>query len=84
MRSAWAGYYEMNTFDHNGLVGVLPGWDNAFTACGFSGHGMQHALAVGRGLASLITGGHWGAIDLQALSPERVLRNEPLREINVI
>ncbi len=84
VRSAWAGYYEMNTFDHNGLVGTLPGWDNAFTACGFSGHGMQHALAVGRGLASFITHGDWGAIDLHALSPERVLRNEPLREINVI
>jgi FAD-dependent oxidoreductase domain-containing protein 1 len=84
VRSAWAGYYEMNTFDHNGLVGALPGWDNAFTACGFSGHGMQHALAVGRGVASFITHGDWGAIDLQALSPARLLRNEPLREINVI
>jgi FAD-dependent oxidoreductase domain-containing protein 1 len=84
VRSAWAGYYEMNAFDHNGLVGALPGWDNAFTACGFSGHGMQHALAVGRGMASFITHGHWGAIDLQALSPERVQRGQALREINVI
>jgi FAD-dependent oxidoreductase domain-containing protein 1 len=84
VRSAWAGYYEMNTFDHNGLVGALPGWDNVHTACGFSGHGMQHALAVGRGMASFIMHGDWGAIDLQALSPERVLRNEPLREINII
>jgi FAD-dependent oxidoreductase domain-containing protein 1 len=84
VRSAWAGYYEMNTFDHNGLVGALPGWDNAHTACGFSGHGMQHALAVGRGMASFITHGKWGAIDLQALSPERVLRHEPLREVNII
>ncbi len=84
VRSAWAGYYEMNTFDHNGLVGALPGWDNAFACCGFSGHGMQHALAVGRGLASFITRDTWGAIDLQALSPERLRRNEPLREINVI
>jgi FAD-dependent oxidoreductase domain-containing protein 1 len=84
VRSAWAGYYEMNTFDHNGLVGALPGWDNAHTACGFSGHGMQHALAVGRGLASFITHGKWGAIDLQALSPARLPRNEPLRETNVI
>jgi FAD-dependent oxidoreductase domain-containing protein 1 len=84
VRSAWAGYYEMNTFDHNGLVGALPAWDNAFTCCGFSGHGMQHALAVGRGLASFIARGRWGAIDLGALSPERVGRGEPLREINVI
>jgi FAD-dependent oxidoreductase domain-containing protein 1 len=84
VRSAWAGYYEMNTFDHNGLVGALPGWDNMFVCCGFSGHGMQHALAVGRGLASFIARGAWGPIDLGPLSPARLVRGEPLREVNVI
>ena len=84
VRSAWAGYYEMNTFDHNGLVGALPGWHNAFTACGFSGHGMQHAPAVGRGLASLVATGSWGPLELSALSPERLRRNAPLVETNVI
>jgi FAD-dependent oxidoreductase domain-containing protein 1 len=84
VRSAWAGYYEMNTFDHNGLVGALPGWHNAFVCAGFSGHGMQHALAIGRGLASFIARGHWGPLDLTPLSPERVARGEALREVNVI
>jgi glycine/D-amino acid oxidase-like deaminating enzyme len=84
VRSAWAGYYEMNTFDHNGLIGALPGWGNAHTACGFSGHGMQHALAVGRGIASSMARGCWGAIDLAPLSPERLARNQPLCEVNVI
>ncbi len=84
VRSAWAGYYEMNTFDHNGLVGTLPGWDNTFTACGFSGHGMQHALPVGRGIASLIARGTWGEIDLSPLAPQRLARGEPLVEANVI
>jgi len=84
VRSAWAGYYEMNRFDHNGLVGALPGWNNAFVCAGFSGHGMQHALAVGRGLASFIARGHWGLIDLDALSPRRIARDEPLLEANVI
>jgi glycine/D-amino acid oxidase-like deaminating enzyme len=84
VRSAWAGYYEMNTFDHNGLVGPLPGWRNAFTACGFSGHGMQHALPVGRAIASLMAAGHWGPIDLSPLDPQRLARNEPLIEANVI
>lgn len=84
VRSAWAGYYEMNTFDHNGLVGPLPGCDNVFVACGFSGHGMQHALAVGRGLAARIARAHWGPIDLEPLSPARLVRGEPLREVNVI
>jgi FAD-dependent oxidoreductase domain-containing protein 1 len=85
VRSAWAGYYEMNTFDHNALVGALPGWRNAFTACGFSGHGMQHALAVGRGLARFIArDGDWGPIDLAPLSPARLARGERLVEANVI
>jgi FAD-dependent oxidoreductase domain-containing protein 1 len=82
--SAWAGYYEMNTFDHSGLVGALPGFDNAFTACGFSGHGMQHALPVGRGIASFMKRGAWGEIDLSPLSPARIARGERVLETNVI
>jgi FAD-dependent oxidoreductase domain-containing protein 1 len=84
LRAAWAGYYEMNTFDHNGLVGALPGWHNTFTACGFSGHGMQQAPAVGAALAALIVGAQSTAPDLTALSPARLLRGEPLLEANVI
>jgi glycine/D-amino acid oxidase-like deaminating enzyme len=84
VRSAWAGYYEMNTFDHNGLAGALPGWANAFTACGFSGHGMQQAPAVGCALAATIAGATCDAPDLAPLSPARVARGEPLLELNVI
>ncbi len=84
LRSAWAGYYEMNAFDHNGLAGPLPGWDNAFTACGFSGHGMQQAPAVGSALAALIAEGHSDAPNLSPLSPQRLIDNRPLLERNVI
>jgi FAD-dependent oxidoreductase domain-containing protein 1 len=84
VRSAWAGYYEMNAFDHNAVVGALPGWANAHIACGFSGHGMQHAPAIGRGLASFIARGDFGPIDLALLSPARLQRHEPLIETNVI
>ncbi len=84
LRSAWAGYYEMNLFDHNGLAGALPGWANAYTACGFSGHGMQQAPAVGCALAALIAGAPCDAPDLGPLSPARIARGEPLREIHVI
>jgi glycine/D-amino acid oxidase-like deaminating enzyme len=82
VRSAWAGYYEMNAFDHNGLAGRLPGWANAFTACGFSGHGMQQSPAVGWSLARLITGGD--APLIEALTPQRLLDGKPLVEANVI
>ena len=84
VRSAWAGYYEMNAFDHNGLAGRVPGWRNAFTACGFSGHGMQQAPAVGAGIAALIAGGRGHAPSLDGLTPERVAAGRPLLESNVI
>ncbi|WP_422011282.1 NAD(P)/FAD-dependent oxidoreductase [Roseateles sp.] len=82
VRSAWAGYYEMNTFDHNGLAGRLPGWANAFTACGFSGHGMQQSPAVGWSMARLIAGRD--APLIEALTPQRLRDGRPLREANVI
>ncbi|MBI3348932.1 MAG: FAD-binding oxidoreductase [Burkholderiales bacterium] len=82
VRSAWAGYYEMNAFDHNGLAGRLPGWGNAFTACGFSGHGMQQAPAVGWSMARLIAG--LDAPLIEALTPQRLLDGRPLLEANVI
>jgi FAD-dependent oxidoreductase domain-containing protein 1 len=84
VRSAWGGYYEMNAFDHNGLAGALPGWRNAYTACGFSGHGMQQAPAVGCALAAAIAGACCDAPPLDALSPQRVRDGRPLRERNVI
>jgi len=84
VRSAWAGYYEMNAFDHNGVAGAVPGWRNVHIACGFSGHGMQHAPAVGSALAAAIAGGHSDAPALDALSPRRLLEGRRLLESNVI
>jgi len=84
LERAWAGYYEMNTFDHNGLVGAVPGSEGLYLACGFSGHGMQQAPAVGRGLAELIATGRYATLDLAPLSPQRLLDGQPLREANVI
>jgi len=82
--SSWAGYYEMNTFDHNGLVGALAPFANAYTACGFSGHGLQQAPAVGRGLAELIATGQYLTLDLSPLRASRVTEGRPLLEKNVI
>jgi len=82
--SSWAGYYEMNSFDHNGLVGELEPYANAYTACGFSGHGLQQAPAVGRGLAELIATGQYLTLDLSPLRVSRVAEGRPLLEKNVI
>ena len=84
LRSSWAGYYEYNIFDHNGIVGAHPTLTNAYFANGFSGHGLQHSPAVGRGITELILHGAYRTLDLTALSFERILRREPIVEINVI
>lgn len=68
---AWAGYYEFNTVDHNGLVGQI-GPDNFILATGFSGHGLMHSAGVGRGVAELLTHGAYQTLDLSPLSPRRL------------
>jgi glycine/D-amino acid oxidase-like deaminating enzyme len=81
---AWAGHYDLNTFDANAIVGRLPGYDNVVIASGFSGHGLQQSPAVGRGLAELIVHGRWTTLDLSALGYERVTANRPIIERNVV
>lgn len=82
VRSAWAGDYEMCTFDHNALVGPWPGVAGLAIAAGFSGHGMQHAPAIGEAMAALCLGERvpW----LEPLSPRRWLERRPLVEGAVI
>jgi FAD-dependent oxidoreductase domain-containing protein 1 len=84
MTGAWAGYYEMNVFDHNAILGLHPACDNLYFANGFSGHGLQQCPAAGRGVAELIRFGEYRSLDLSALSFARVLANRPLLEKNVI
>ena len=84
VRSAWAGHYDVNTLDHNAIIGAHPQLDNLLFANGFSGHGLQHAPGVGRALAELVLHGGWRTLDLSRLGWARVLANEPLREANVV
>ena len=84
VQGAWAGYYEMNTFDHNAVVGPHPALANVVFANGFSGHGMQQSPAVGRGVAEWILQGGYRSLDLSPLGFDRVLRGEPLVETNII
>ena len=41
VQSSWAGYYEYNMFDENGIIGSHPYYQNTYIATGFSGHGMS-------------------------------------------
>ena len=84
MESAWAGYYDYNAFDQNGILGLHPSLDNLVFMNGFSGHGMQQAPVVARGIAELILTGRYVALDLSALGIGRLLDDRPLKELNVI
>ncbi len=82
--SAWVGHYDYNVFDQNAFVGPAPGIANLLLACGFSGHGLQHAPGIGRGLAEHIIFGAYRTLDLSPLAYDRFSNNAPLRELNVI
>lgn len=84
MERAWAGHYDMNLFDHNAFAGPAPGVERLLLACGFSGHGLQQAPAVGRGLAELAAYGRFLTLDLTPLSPARFSAGERLVERNVV
>jgi glycine/D-amino acid oxidase-like deaminating enzyme len=82
--SAWARYYELNTFDQNGIVGAHPAWRNFVLANGFSGHGIQQSPAVGRGVAELVAHGGYRTLDLTPLAFERIVADRPLVELAVV
>lgn len=80
----WVGHYAYNTLDQNALLGRLPGVENLFFMNGFSGHGLQQAPAVGRGLAEMILTGGWQSLDLSDLDVGRVLTGAAFREKAVV
>jgi FAD-dependent oxidoreductase domain-containing protein 1 len=80
----WAGYYEYNTFDQNGVIGAHPDCPNLIHAAGFSGHGIQHSPATGRGVAELVAHGGFAALDLSPLGFGRIIENRPLVERNIV
>ncbi len=80
----WAGHYAHNSFDHNVIVGAHPEVANFLFANGFSGHGLQQAPAVGRGVAELITHGSYQTLDLTPLGYERIARDQPFVETAII
>ncbi|MEO9190623.1 MAG: FAD-binding oxidoreductase, partial [Acetobacteraceae bacterium] len=82
--NSWAGHYEYNVFDHNGILGAQPDVPNLIFATGFSGHGLQQSPAVGRGISELIAFGEYRTLDLRPLSVERILENRPLLELNIV
>ncbi|HVL59256.1 MAG TPA: FAD-dependent oxidoreductase [Burkholderiaceae bacterium] len=77
-RACWWGYYEV-TPDHQPILGPMPDAPGWYNACGFSGHGVQQAAAVGRVVAAEIAG-QAAVIDVSPLRIERLQQPAPRRE----
>lgn len=82
--SAWAGYYDYNTLDQNAIIGEHPLISNLIFVNGFSGHGIQQSPAAGRAVSEIIVDGDSHTLDLSGFSFERVVKNLPFREKNII
>ncbi|KIT16750.1 NAD(P)/FAD-dependent oxidoreductase [Jannaschia aquimarina] len=83
VRQSWVGHYDLNTLDANALLGPV-GPEGFVMMNGFSGHGLQHAAGIGRGLAEWIVHGRYVSLDLTPFCPARVARAEPFAELAVI
>lgn len=84
VQGSWAGYYEYNTLDQNGIVGPHPEIGGLYFANGFSGHGIQQSPAVGRGIAELIVDGAYRTLDLSDLAFDRFRTGRLVVERNII
>ena len=82
--NAWAGHYDYNLFDQNAVLGPHPEVRNFLLCNGFSGHGLQQSPAVGRALSELIAEGRYVTLDLSRFGYERIAKNEPIVEENVV
>ncbi len=80
----WVGHYDYNTLDQNAILGPHPEVSNFVFVNGFSGHGLQQAPAIGRGIAEWIAYGAYRSLDLAPFGVERVLRGEKFLEKAVI
>ena len=84
LERTWGGHYAQNLFDGNMIIGrYSSGHDNLLTACGFSGHGIMHAPAVGRALSELALHGEYRTLDLSRMEFDRVLTETPYPETGI-
>jgi glycine/D-amino acid oxidase-like deaminating enzyme len=92
VKGSWTGFYEYNTLDQNGVIGPHRDVSNMVLCSGFSGHGLQQSPGAGRAVAELITSQQQGqggtgsssSVDVSPFSFDRIVKNEPVFEINIV
>ncbi|CAH0517754.1 unnamed protein product [Peronospora belbahrii] len=82
--SAWAGFYDYNTFDQNAIIGLHPDVPNMYLVNGFSGHGLQQSPAAGRAISELVLYGVFQTINCSRFSFDRVRADEPFLEQGIV
>jgi sarcosine oxidase subunit beta len=83
IKNAWAGSYE-TTPDAHPILGRVPGLEGFILANGFSGHGFQHAPAVGELIAEEIVDGRSHTLDISCLTINRFAKGSTALELNVV
>ena len=83
VKNSWSGLYEYNRLDQNAVIGRDPFYDNIYWSTGFSGHGIQMAPAVGKALTELIVDNRFTSVDLKRFGWNRIIANQPLKEVMV-
>lgn len=81
--ASWYGFYEV-TPDHNAILGAAPHAPGWVDACGFSGHGVQHAPAVARAIREEIVDGRAHSIDIDPLRVTRFSDGQRRSERHII
>ena len=85
LQRSWRGHYARSVLDCSPILGPWEGGlENFVLANGFSGHGIMHAPATGRGIAELIVDGGYRTIDLSCFSYRRIREGRPYREQGII
>ena len=77
-RGGWVGHYDMNRLDGNPVIDWYDKVPNFLLCAGFSGHGLQHAPAVGRAVKEMILDGGFRTLDLSRFSWRRIVDGTPI------
>ncbi|CAH8288053.1 unnamed protein product, partial [Heterobilharzia americana] len=78
--SGWTSVCDYNTWDQNLIIGFHPFHYNMYLCNGSSGHGTQHAIAIGKAVSELILYDRYRTLDLTRFSFDRLHFNEVVNE----